>query len=90
MEEQQKTSRQYPVKDGGTISGDRVHGLPSRRDHERSATCASVQGVPSQGTLDSTTTCGTSGPLEQGGPAHTRQMAVMPNTQEKAKGSCSF
>ena len=39
----------------------------------------SVQGVPSQGTLDSRMTCGTSGPPEQGGPAHTRQLAAMPN-----------
>jgi len=79
MGEQNKTSRQYPAKDGGTISGDRVHGLPSTRDHERSATCAYVQDVPSQGTLDSRATCGTSGPLEQGGPAHTHQLAAMPN-----------
>ena len=48
-------------------------------DHERTATCASVQGVPSQGTLDSRTTCGISEPPEQGGPAHTRQLAAMPN-----------
>ena len=79
MEEHKKTSRQYPAKDGGTISGDRVHGLPSTRDYERTATCASVQGVPSQGTLDSMTTCGISEPPEQGGPAHTRQLAAMPN-----------
>jgi len=74
--EEDETSRQYPAKDGGTISGDRVHGLPSTRDHKRSAACASVQGVPSQGTLDSRMTCG---PPEQGGPAHTRQLAAMPN-----------
>jgi len=77
--EENKTSRQYPAKDGGTISRDRVHGLPSTRDHERTTTCASVQGVPSQGTLDSRTTCGISEPPEQGGPAHTRQLAAMPN-----------
>ena len=35
--------------------------------------------VPSQGILDSRMTCGTSGPPEQGGPAHTHQLAAMPN-----------
>jgi len=87
MEEQDKTSRQYPAKNGRTICGDRVHGLLSTRDHECTATCASVQGVPSQGILDSRTkgtldsrrTCGTSGPHEQGGPAHTRQLVAMPH-----------
>jgi len=38
MEEENKTSHQYPAKDGETISGDCVRGLPSTRDHECSAT----------------------------------------------------
>ena len=65
-------------QDGGTISGDRVHGLPSTRDNEHSATCASVQGVPSQGILDSRATCGTS---------HTHQLAAMtkPATRRKRR-----